>query len=170
VATAAGQVNQGENVLVWVEIRGPFPMKRRDFITLVGGASLAPFTVRAQQPMPVIGFLHSSAPETYAPHVAAFRKGLGEAGFVEGRNVAIEYRWAHNDANRFPELAADLASRKVSVIVTPVNTAMALAAKAATATIPIVFSIGTDAVKVGLIASYNRPGGNVTGVSAMIAE
>jgi putative ABC transport system substrate-binding protein len=146
-------------------------VRRRDFIAAVGGAvAVWPLAARAQQPMPVIGFLHSSAPETYAPHVAAFRKGLGEAGFVEGRNVAIEYRWAYNDANRFPEMAADLVSRKVSVIVTPVNTAMALAAKAATATIPIVFSIGTDAVQVGLIASYNRPGGNVTGVSAMIAE
>ena len=115
--------------------------------------------------MPVVGFLHASAPDTSTHLVAAFHKGLSETGFVEGRNVAIEYRWANNDVKRFPELAAELVRRQVAVIVTPVDTATAQAAKAATTTIPIVFSIGTDAIKAGLIASYNRPGGNVTGVS-----
>ena len=146
-------------------------MKRRDFITLIGCAVLAPVASRAQQPaIPVVGFLHASAPDSNTHSVAAFRRGLSETGFVEGRNVAIEYRWAHNDANRFPELAADLVRRQVAVIVTPVNTALALAAKGATTTIPIVFSMGTDAVKAGLIASYHRPGGNVTGVTFMTSE
>ena len=150
-------------------------MRRRDFIVSLGGAAVVPglgwpVGARAQQAMPVVGFLHASAPGTYVQHVAAFRKGLSEVGFVEGRNVAIEYRWAHDDARRFPELAGELVRRGVAVIVTPSNTTLAQAAKASSATVPLVFSMGTDAVKAGLIASYNRPGGNVTGVSFMVAE
>jgi len=145
-------------------------MKRREFITLLSGAALSPVAVRAQQAIPVVGFVHASAPESYGHAVAAFRKGLNETGFVEGRNVAVEYRWAYDDAKKFPELVAELVRRQVAVIVTPVGTAAALAAKAATTTIPIVFSMGTDAVKAGLVASYNRPGGNITGLTFMASE
>jgi ABC-type uncharacterized transport system substrate-binding protein len=151
-------------------------MRRREFIAALGGATAAystcwPRAARAQQSgFPVIGFLHASAPGSYVQAVAAFRKGLSEAGYVEGRNVVIEFRWAYDDASRFSDLAADLVRRKVAVIVTPVGTATAIAAKTQTTTIPIVFSAGTDAVKAGLIASYNRPGGNVTGVSLMTSE
>ena len=123
---------------------------------------------RAQQPaMPVVGFLATSAPEPIAHHVSAFRKGLSETGFVEGRNVAIESRFAHNDYGRLPELAADLVRRRVAVIVAAGGRQSALAAKAATTTIPIVFRSGVDPVQAGLVASFNRPGGNVTGINNM---
>jgi putative ABC transport system substrate-binding protein len=146
-------------------------MNRREIMTLLGGAAAWPVAARAQQvAMPVVGYLNPGVPELSAGLVAAFRKGLSEAGFVEGRNVAIEYRFASNDDARMQELAADLVRRNVAVIAAPVGPRATAIAKALTTTIPIVFSVGIDPVQAGLISSLSRPGSNVTGISSMNAE
>jgi putative ABC transport system substrate-binding protein len=145
-------------------------MRRRDFITLVGSAAALPFTAYAQKSMPVIGFLAFGVPDPSAPNISAFRQGLAGLGYVEGRNILIESRWAEGKPERFPALAAELVALKVDVLLTAGGTLAALAAKQATTTIPIVFSVVGDPIAEGLVVSLSRPGGNITGFSNVTVD